>query len=223
MEVLDKRTRAIKIIHILRHATKDMTKPASYQIVKQFGKDPFLVLIGCLLSLRTKDTVSLPASQRLFSYAKKPKDLLSLPVAEIQKLIYPVGFYRKKAKLLHEVSADLIERFNSEVPNNEADLLSIKGIGRKTMNLVLGEGFGIPAICVDVHVHRISNRLGLVKSKKPDQTEKQLKMLLPKKYWIEFNQLLVMWGQNICVPLSPFVSKCAIAHLCPKIGVKRMR
>ena len=141
----------------------------------------------------------------------------------IEKLIYPTGFYRKKAALLHEVSQDLIERFKGKVPKTEQELLSINGVGRKTANLVLGVAFDIPAICVDTHVHRVSNRLGLVKTKTVDETEIALKKILPPEYWVEYNHLLVVWGQNICVPISPKCSQCAIAQLCPRIGVTRSR
>ena len=220
---MEKKERALRIIHILRKATQEMEPPASSVILKQYGRDPYLILISCLLSLRTRDTVSLPASQRLFEYATTPEQMLSLPIPQIEKLIYPTGFYHRKAHLLHTVSADLLKRFKGKVPSNLDDLLSIKGVGRKTANLVLGMAFEIPAICVDVHVHRISNRLGLVATQTPDQTESELKKLLPPEYWVEYNHLLVMWGQNICVPVSPRCSQCAIAKLCPRIGVTKHR
>jgi len=215
--------RAEQIVKVLKRATEGMIEPSVTQIVTQFGKNPFLILISCLLSLRTKDTVSLPASRRLFEIAKTPEQILKLPIEKIEKIIYPVGFYRKKAINLHEVSQNLIKNFGGKVPSNEKELLSIKGVGRKTANLVLGEGFGIPAICVDTHVHRISNRLGLVKTTSVEETERELKEVLPKKYWLEVNRLLVKWGQNICVPISPFCSKCAISDLCNKVGVKSQR
>lgn len=215
--------RAIKSIQILRHATKGMALPASNSLIKEFGKNPYLILIHCLLSLRTRDTVSLPAARRLFEHANTPDQMLALPEEKIEKLIYPTGFYKRKAHLLKQVSQDLIIRFSGKVPDNMNDLLSIKGVGSKTANLVLGLGFDIPSICVDTHVHRISNRLGLVKTKTPSETEIALKKILPKKYWIEFNQLLVMWGQNICVPISPLCSKCAIFDYCKRIGVKNSR
>lgn len=220
---VDQHVRALRIISILRKATQDMEKPASIQIVEEYGKKPYLVLISCLLSLRTKDTVSLPASQRLFGHAQTPREMLKLPLSLIEKLIYPTGFYRRKARLLHEVSADLLARFKGNVPHTFKELTSISGVGSKTANLVLGMAFDIPAICVDTHVHRISNRLGLVKTRTPDETEAALKKMLPPTQWIEYNNLLVMWGQNICVPLSPRCSECAIADLCPRIGVKRHR
>ena len=200
-----------------------MVDPAVTQIVKEYGRDPFLVLVSCLLSLRTKDTVSFPASQKLFQLAKNPQQLLKIPSSQLETIIYPVGFYRQKAKQLHEMSRQLIEQFDGKVPQTEQELLSLKGVGRKTANLVLGEGFGIQAICVDTHVHRISNRLGLVKTKTPEETEVALKELLPKRYWIAYNRLLVMWGQNVCVPISPFCSRCAIYDLCQRVGVKKHR
>ena len=220
---VDKKERAIRIIQILRKATKGMEQPASVNIVNQYGQDPYLVLISCLLSLRTKDTVSFPASQRLFEHAKTPEQMLKVPIKTIEKLIYPTGFYHRKAILLHEVSKALLERFKGKVPKAEQELLSIKGVGRKTANLVLGVAFDIPAICVDTHVHRISNRLGLVKTKTTDETEVELKKLLPPEYWTEYNHLLVIWGQNICVPISPKCSQCAIFNLCPRIGVTKSR
>ncbi len=217
------RERVTKIIRVLRKATKGMMQPAAQQVVAKYGRDPYLILISCLLSLRTKDITSFPASCRLFAKAKTPRTMLKLSVSKIVKLIYPVGFYRNKAKLVRAVSQELLDRFEGKVPHGSRELLSINGVGPKTANLVLGQAFGVPAICVDTHVHRISNRLGLVKSKTPEQTEEQLIELLPKRYWTEFNQLLVVWGQNVCVPVAPWCSKCAISKLCPKIGVKRSR
>ena len=223
MSRLDQANRIVEIIKELHKSTGDMVEPASLSIVKQFGRKPFLVLVSCILSLRTKDTVSLPASVRLFQLAQTPQELLLVPVACIEQAIYPVGFYRSKAKNLHEICYDLLERFDGIVPNNLQDLLSFKGVGRKTANLVLAEGFGIPAICVDTHVHRISNRLGLIATKTPEQTEKELCKILSKIYWRDYNRLLVMWGQNICVPISPFCSKCPVARLCKKVGVAKSR
>ena len=217
------RKRAIQIIKILRMATKGMLQPASTLIIDRYGKNPFLILISCILSLRTKDSVSFPASCRLFSKARSPKGMLKLSLKQIEKLIFPVGFYRTKAKSIHAICEDLLKRFDSQVPNRKDELMSLKGVGLKTANLVLGEAFDIPALCVDVHVHRISNRLGLVKTKTPEETEQALQKLLPKKYWVEYSKLIVTWGQNICVPVSPFCSICAISDMCPKIGVKRSR
>lgn len=219
----EKKARVLKIITLLKQSTKGMLPTASAQIMARYGKNPYLILISCLLSLRTKDTVSFPASCRLFEHAKTPQEMLKLPISTIEKLIYPTGFYKNKARLLHSVSADLLKRFNGKVPQDQADLLSIKGVGGKTASLVQGDAFGIPAICVDTHVHRISNRLGLVKTQTPQQTEAALKELLPKDQWIAFNHLLVMWGQNICVPISPKCSSCVLLPLCPQIGVTTRR
>jgi endonuclease-3 len=214
---------ASAIIQKLQIATKDMVWPAATEIIREFGKNPFLVLVSCILSLRTKDTVSLPASQRLFTIAKTPEQLLKVPLGSLERIIYPVGFYRNKSRHLHELSADLLDRFKGNVPSTEVELLTLKGVGRKTANLVLGEGFGIPAICVDTHVHRISNRLGLIKTRTPEETEIALKKILPKEQWVEFNRLLVMWGQNVCLPISPRCSKCPLFTECKRVGVTTSR
>jgi endonuclease-3 len=200
-----------------------MGKPMVFFISDQFGHDPFLVLISCLLSLRTKDQVTLPASLRLFERARTPAKILTISLAELEKIVYPVGFYRKKARLLHAVCQNLLDRFDGAVPSTIEELLSIKGVGRKTANLVLGEGFGIPAICVDTHVHRVANRLGLVNTKTVDQTEQALKEIIPEKDWININRWLVVWGQQICVPISPFCSRCPLAGVCKKRGVVKNR
>jgi endonuclease-3 len=219
----ERQARAVKIIEILRTATRGMVKPAAPQVVERFGRDPFLILISCLLSLRTRDTTSYPASCRLFEHAHTPQQMLDLSLSTIQKIIYPVVYYGTKAKVLHEVSSALIKRFGGHVPSTKEELLSLKGVGPKTANLVLGEAFGIPAICVDIHVHRISNRLGLVATRTPAETEVGLQEVVPRKYWIELGPLLVTWGQNVCVPISPKCSQCALAPLCPRIGVTRSR
>ncbi len=200
-----------------------MPDPASVEIVKQYGRDPFLVLIGCLLSLRAKDTASLPASLHLFGKAKTPGELVQLPLNQIEQIIYSVGYYRSKAKQIKAVSQDLLDRFGGKVPDTYDELISIKGVGPKTANLVLGEGFGKEALYVDIHVHRISNRLGLVKTNKPEETQIELERIIPKRYWNEYSCLLVTWGQNVCVPISPFCSQCAIYTECKRVGVKRHR
>ncbi len=215
--------RALVIIKILQSATRNMIEPAATTIMKQYGRDPFLVLISCILSLRTKDAVSLAASQRLFEHARTPQKLLSLPPETIEKLVYPTGFYRQKTKQIRAISAAILEKHHGLVPHTEEELLALPGVGPKTTALVLSVGFEIPAICVDTHVHRVSNRLGLVATKNVAETEKQLKELLPKKYWSEFNSLIVMWGQNICVPISPKCSICPLLPLCPQVGVVRHR
>lgn len=212
-----------KIIEQLRIATRGMEPPASETIVSRFGRDSFLVLIACILSLRTKDTVSLPAACRLFEHVRTPQEMLALPIVTISQIIYPVGFYRRKAITIHRICAELLERFEGRAPATLEELLTLPGIGLKTANLVLAEGFQIPALCVDTHVHRISNRLGLVKTKTPEETEKALRHVLPQELWIEWSRLLVMLGQNTCVPLSPFCSVCPIRSLCQRVNVSRSR
>ena len=212
-----------RIIGQLRKATAQFQKPAATQIIDQYGKDPYLILISCILSLRTKDTVSFPASQRLFSCATTPKAMLLLPVGLIERAIYPCGFYRTKAKTIHTISADLIARFGGQVPASRDALLTLKGVGPKTANLVLSEAFDVPAICVDTHVHRISNRFGIVSTQTPEQTEAALKKVLPQEYWGEWSRLLVMWGQNVCVPISPKCSTCPLLRVCKRVGVTLSR
>ena len=186
-------------------------------------RDPFLTLIGCILSLRTKDETTAVAAPRLFARADSAQKMLALSADEIASLIYPVGFYRTKARAVLQICRDLIERFDGEVPGQIDQLLTLKGVGRKTANLVVTEAFGKPGICVDTHVHRISNRWGLVKAATPDKTEAALREVLPRRYWIEYNSLLVAFGQTICQPVSPWCSRCPVEHLCPRIGVLRAR
>ena len=206
------------VVTKLRLAMKDLSDP-SVTLVGKKWKSPFLVLISCILSLRTKDETTLPASMRLFARAKTPQEMLKLNVDEIEKLIYPVGFYRTKARTILGICQDLISRFDSKVPDDIDVLLTLKGVGRKTANLVLTEGFGKLGVCVDTHVHRISNRLGYVKTKSPEETEWALREKLPQKFWIEYNALLVTWGQNVCKPISPLCSRCPVNRLCRRAGV----
>ena len=211
-----------QIVHTLREVTKHLPDPSVTMVGKKW-KNPFLVLISCLLSLRTKDETTLPASQRLFKLADTPSGMLRLSVAQIEKTIYPVGFYKTKARSIHSICQSLIERFAGEVPDTIDQLLTLHGVGRKTANLVLTEGFGKLGVCVDTHVHRISNRFGYVKTETPEETEWALRKRLPKEFWIEYNSLLVVWGQNVCKPISPFCSRCAVAKYCLKIGVTLRR
>lgn len=211
-----------KIISILRKYYLDFNKPSVTKISQRYNK-PFFILVSCILSLRTKDQTTDLASERLFKFVKSPHDILKIPIKKLQKLIYPVGFYRVKARNLKSISKDLINRFKGNVPDNLDDLLTLKGVGRKTANLVLTLGFNKLGICVDTHVHRISNRLGLVKTKTPFETEMNLRKILPERFWIEYNDLLVAFGQNICKPISPFCNSCKISLYCPKIGVKKHR
>ena len=208
-----------RAVTILRKEVPRYTVP----IVSHYEASPFKVLISTLLSLRTKDKTTAVAAQRLFAEADTPEAILRLPLETLEKLVYPVGFYKNKAKTLHHVCKTLLEHYGGKVPASLDELLTIKGIGRKTANLVVTLGFNLPGICVDVHVHRISNRWGYVKTAAPDETEAALRKKLPKKYWIEFNDLLVTYGQNVCLPVSPHCSKCPLADFCPRIGVTRHR
>jgi len=186
-------------------------------------RDPFRVLIACLLSLRTKDETTGPAAARLFALADTPEAMRRLPAKRIERAIFPVGFYRTKARVLLGVCRDLLERFGGQVPDDIDRLLTLKGVGRKTANLVVTQGFNKPGICVDIHVHRISNRLGYVKTKNPTETETALRKRLPRRYWIGYNDLLVSFGQNICHPVSPRCSECPVRPRCARVGVTRWR
>ena len=191
--------------------------------VERATRSPFHILVACVISLRTKDEVTAESSARLFDLASTPEDLAKLEETAIAEAIFPAGFYNTKARQLRRISAILVDQHNSQVPRNEQDLLALPGVGRKTANLVLGIGHGIPAICVDTHVHRIPNRLGMVETLKPEQTEKALMTILPTDVWIPINDLLVTFGQNQCHPVSPRCSTCPINHLCERVGVERSR
>ena len=177
-------------------------------------KDPYIVLICCILSLRTNDKITWGASKRMLELGSTPLELSKIDHETLKCAIYPVGFYQNKAKQIIDLSKELVEKFDSKVPCSIDELVKFKGVGRKTANLVLAKGHNIPAICVDVHVHRICNRLGYVSTKNPEQTEFSLREKLPKKYWIDFNTLLVTHGQNICKPTKPNCSICSIAKFC---------
>ena len=210
------------MLRILRQEVKAWKPP----IVGTFAvgeNAPFKVLISTVLSLRTKDKTTEEASHRLFKVAQTPEAMLALSAAEIEKLVYPVGFYRTKARNILDICRDLLEKFKGVVPSEIDILLTLKGVGRKTANLVATVGYNKPGICVDTHVHRISNRWGLVKTKTPNETEMALREVLPPRYWIEYNDLLVCFGQNLCQPVSPFCSRCKIGAYCPKLGVKTSR
>lgn len=212
------------VIRILRRETGKFTVPIVSRIAESSSvQKPFLVLISCLLSLRTKDQTTAAASGRLFDLADSPEEMLGLSAGRIEKAIYPVGFYRTKAKRIKEICRDLIDKFSSRVPDSLEDLLTLKGVGRKTANLVLTEGFGKLGVCVDTHVHRITNRLGFCRTRSPGETEACLRNRLPTRHWIEYNKLLVTWGQNICRPVSPLCGSCAIEKYCRKIGVVKHR
>jgi endonuclease-3 len=203
------------------HGTWDTTALAA--VAASSGRDPFRVLIGCLLSLRTRDETTGPASARLFALADTPTTMLGLPARRIERAIYPVGFYRTKAIGIRRVCRELVTRFDGRVPSDLDALLSLPGVGRKTANLVVTFAFERPGICVDTHVHRISNRLGFVRTRSPDETELALRARLPKRHWIGLNDLLVAFGQNLCHPTSPHCSRCPVARSCHRIGVRHNR
>ncbi len=210
------------VVRRLQRASRDWRLPAVTEVGKA-TRDPFQILISCLLSLRTKDEVTGQASARLFARARTPQQLLNLPLAKIRKLIYPVGFYRTKALRIHQICQHLIGRFQGKVPNRLEELLTLPGVGRKTANLVVTVAFKKLGICVDTHVHRISNRLGYVRTKTPEQTEMALRGKLPKRHWISYNDLLVAFGQTICRPISPWCSRCPVERRCKKVGVSLSR
>lgn len=180
-------------------------------------KDPYLVLISCILSLRTNDKTTYPATLRMLELAKTPQEMMKVNVKDLAKAIYPVGFYENKAKQIIELSRQIVDELDGKVPEEINELCKFKGVGRKTANLVLSRGFNKPAICVDVHVHRIFNRLGYVKTKTPEETEFALREKLPEKHWIDINTLLVTHGQNICKPIKPNCSYCPIEEYCAKL------
>jgi endonuclease III len=198
-------------------------RPTAVAEVAAEQPDPFRVLIACLLSLRTQDATTREASERLFRVADTPSAMLRLPASRVARLIFPVGFYRTKARAIRAICRDLIERFDGRVPDDLDLLLTLHGVGRKTANLVVTVGFGKPGICVDIHVHRISNRLGFVRTKTPDQTEAALRAKLPRRHWIGYNDLLVAFGQNVCRPVSPHCTRCPVARWCHRVGVSHAR
>lgn len=185
--------------------------------------DPFKILISTILSLRTKDEVTEAATRKLFSIASIPEEMLKLSEDTIVDVIYPVGFYRNKAKTIRHVCRELVDKYNSRVPDTIEELLKLKGVGRKTANLVVTLGYGEQGICVDTHVHRISNRLGYVKTKTPDETEFALRDKLPYSFWIQYNTLLVAFGRMVCKPVSPLCSRCPVTAYCDRVGVARSR
>ena len=185
--------------------------------------DPFRILVSTVISLRTKDEVTLKASERLFKHANSPDKLKKLSEDKISRLIYPAGFYRTKAKNLKRIAEILTEKYRSSVPEGMEELLKLPGVGRKTANLVRNLGFGLDGICVDTHVHRVSNRIGWVATKTPLETETALMKILPRKYWIQINETLVRFGQNVCTPVSPRCSICPVTRYCKRVGVTRTR
>ncbi len=203
-----------EIVRLLKEA--EQPRSDFVHLMDSFN-DPYLVLIACILSLRTNDKTTYPATLRMLELGRTPEDFAKCDVKELEKAIYPVGFYANKAKQIVELSKELVEKYNSKVPESIEEMTKFKGIGRKTANLVMSRGFNKPAICVDVHVHRIFNRLGYVKTKTPEETEFALREKLPVKHWIDINTLLVTHGQNVCKPIKPMCDICPIKDYCKKL------
>ncbi|MCB9358434.1 endonuclease III [Candidatus Woesearchaeota archaeon] len=211
-----------EIIKILKKEVQNYQVPV-VDLIKIQTDDPFKVLVATILSARTKDQTTVEACKRLFKLVNKPEDINKLTVTQVEKLIYPVGFFRNKAKHLKQLPIVLKEEFNNTVPDNIDDLLKLPGVGRKTANLVVAVGFQKPAMCVDVHVHRISNRLGYIKTKTPFESEMALRKKMPIKYWEKYNSMIVAFGQHLCTPISPHCSICPIKKYCKRIGVTTSR
>ena len=211
-----------EIIRLLEQELVKRELPIVTKLAEEH-RDPFEILISTLLSLRTKDEVTAAATERLFSLASTPAEMLRLSEAEIQRAIYPVGFYRNKAETIRHVCRELIERFQSHVPDSIEELLTLKGVGRKTANLVVSLGFNGAGLCVDTHVHRISNRIGYVRTKNPEETEFALRAKLPPEHWSRYNTILVAFGRNTCRPISPLCSHCPVEAYCDRIGVTKSR
>ncbi|HEX6437224.1 MAG TPA: endonuclease III [Candidatus Binatia bacterium] len=205
-------------VRILRREAPKWQTPV-VTLIAEASDSPFKVLISCILSLRTQDSTTAQASRRLFALADLPETMARLPTKKIEQAIFPVGFYRTKAKTILEICRNLNENYRGRVPDEIDELIKFKGVGRKTANLVVTLGYNKPGICVDTHVHRISNRWGYVKTATPEKTEVALRQKLPKQYWIEYNDLLVSFGQRLCRPISPLCSQCPVAKYCSQIGV----
>jgi endonuclease III len=205
-------------MRILRRETPRWQTPV-VTLIAEASDSPFKVLISCILSLRTQDSTTAQASRRLFALADSPETMVRLTAKKIEQAIFPVGFYRTKARTILEICRNLIESHSGRVPDEIDELIKFKGVGRKTANLVVTLGYNKPGICVDTHVHRISNRWGYIKTATPDKTEAALRQKLPKQYWIEYNDLLVSFGQQLCRPISPLCSQCPVAKYCSQIGV----
>jgi endonuclease-3 len=185
--------------------------------------DAFKILISCLLSLRARDEATESVSEKLYAVADTPEKIAKLPMAKLEKLIFSSGHYRKKARVLKSVSKDLIKRFDSKVPDVKEDLMSIRGVGPKTANIVLAFAFGQEVLPIDIHYHRIPNRLGWIDTKTPEETEKELEKILPRKYWASFNGVFVLFGREVCQPVSPWCSKCPVRKQCRRVGISRSR
>jgi endonuclease-3 len=210
-------------IHAAIRILKEDVKKWRVPVVGHYTESPFTILISCILSLRTQDKTTHAASERIFHLARTPEEMAMLTESAIEAAIYPVGFYRRKAKAIKTISRILLTEHGGRVPEEIETLLSLPGVGRKTANLVVTLGYRKPGICVDTHVHRITNRWGYVRTKTPGQTEQALRAKLPGRYWIVINDLLVTFGQNLCKPISPHCSRCRLYRLCDRVGVTASR
>ncbi|VVB77719.1 G/T mismatches repair enzyme [uncultured archaeon] len=216
-------TKNIPIIMSILEKHFNYTKRTTLNRMRKEKQDPFKILISCLLSLRSRDETTEKISNELFKIADTPEKLLRIPLKRLEGIVYSTGHYHKKALTLKHVSNELITRFNSKVPETREELMSIKGIGPKTANIVLNFAFNQPYIPVDIHCHRIPNRLGWLQTKTPEETEKELEKILPREYWFEFNGIFVLFGRTICAPISPKCSICPVSRYCPKRGVTTSR
>ena len=211
------------VLRIVRREVRRWQEPVVGVVARESGRDPFRILIATVLSLRTKDLTTAEASARLFALADTPKAILRLSPRRLERLIYPVGFYRTKAKQIRNICRLLLGRHHGTVPREIDELLTLPGVGRKTANLVVTVGYGKPGICVDIHVHRISNRWGYITTASPDESEAVLRQKLPRRHWITYNDLLVPYGQNLCLPVSPRCSQCKLTDYCGRVGVTTSR
>ncbi len=211
-----------RVMETLRRASRQWRTPV-VTIYSEQKADPYMILVATILSLRTQDKTTAEASRRLFALALSPEAMLKLTPSHIEKAIFPVGFYKTKARTILDLSRRLLSEFGGRVPDEVEELVKFKGVGRKTANLVVTLGYGKPGICVDTHVHRITNRWGYLKTKTPEQTEFALREILPKKFWIPINDWLVAFGQNVCKPVSPLCSRCPVRRFCARRGVEISR
>lgn len=212
-----------KMMRLLKKELGQFGLPPVSAMAGEAVVDPFKILVSTIISARTKDEVTGPATERLFLLADTPAAMSKLPEERIERAIFPAGFYRTKAKAIRKAGRELVDRFGSRVPDTIEELLTLPGVGRKTANLVVTLAHNKAGICVDTHVHRITNRWGYVKTKTPHETEQALRAKLPKKHWIAINTILVMHGQNICKPVSPLCSRCPVLTCCDRVGVTKSR
>ena len=212
----------VKILTILAKEVEKYDTPVA-ELVKVQTQDPFKILVATIMSSRTNDKTTAKVAKQLFIKINKPQDFHLYSQQQIEQMIYPIGFYKNKARYLKQLPTVLQQRFKGRIPQTIEELLELPGVGRKTANLVVSVAFDKPGICVDVHVHRIVNRIGYIKTKDPLETEMKLRKILPQRYWKRVNRVLVAYGQNLCTPLRPFCSRCKISRYCKKINVKKAR